>query len=153
MITKSSSKEKQKKMTTVCSIGSRGILEKRIDFFSHNIPLSFTKIAFLFSAFAIFLISIIFANFYELLQIDDIVKNYDKYATKIHSSIINNNDKDVQLKFGEMDVFSLLVCTKENEIDIIYYVTPGKNNILIKKKVNLKAIISINGSGSLTKVK
>ena len=122
------------KMTTAFSIREASI-ENNLSIYKIYPGLSnfafyyFTIINFLF--FKI----MIFANFYDLIQTNDIVKYYDQYVTTIYTLTININDKDIQLAFGKLGIFPLLICTRVDEIDLIHYVIPGKNNILTKKKL------------------
>ena len=96
-------------------------------------------------------------NFWDYLLDDDIVRDYDKYCTKIHSEIIITNQPasivSRHLMFGNLGAFPLLVYTGNGNIDLVHHVTPGIFNVLAGRESNYTAIVSLSELGGPAEVK
>ena len=70
------------------------------------------------------------------------------YTKSIYKDIINTTNASIDLKFGIVGIFLIIIHVKNRELDIIYYITPSIINVLIKKKQNFRAILGLSDKGS-----
>ena len=121
--------------------------------FAHKSNRDLFRFAYCYRFTLPLLCTMIFSNFFVLLQQDEIVSKCNDHSQDIHSSIINNLDASALIPFGKFGAFPLLTCAGEDQFDIVYHLSPGVISILTNKSSNFKAIIGMNDRGSPTEVK
>ena len=92
-------------------------------------------------------------KFTKYILKDSIVQDYLSFLTEIHNNIINTKDENYQLKFSNIGIFLLVIHISNRLVDIVYHVTPGSKNILIKTNRNLKVILELKDSSTLVEIK
>jgi len=71
----------------------------------------------------------------------------------LSKDIISLTDNSVVIKFNNLGLFPLLVYEGKGQVDIIYYTTPEKINLITKLSSNFKAIAGLSKKGAPVKFK
>ena len=82
-------------------------------------------------------------KFTEYILKDSIILDYPSFLTNIHNNIINTDNKNYLLKFGDIGIFPLIVHISDRLVNIVHHITLGSKKILMKTNGNFKVILSL----------